>query len=95
MTPLFELRAAQQADFEWLLDLRLRTMSEYLIASQEVLSLEEQRARVRQDFDSIRIIRRDGADVGMLKVNPAQRLYERLGFTVVEEKTFAYEMRIG
>ncbi len=96
------------------------------------------------DFDSVRIIRGDGADVGMLKaleepagwkpvqiqllsqfqgqgigtqvistlidqacaagvplslsvlkVNPAKRLYERLGFTVVEEKTFAYEMRIG
>jgi ribosomal protein S18 acetylase RimI-like enzyme len=39
---------------------------------------------------------RHGVSVGLsvLKVNPARRLYERLGFSVVGESDHAYQMRI-
>jgi ribosomal protein S18 acetylase RimI-like enzyme len=33
--------------------------------------------------------------LGVLKENPARRLYERLGFAVVREKEYSYEMAAG
>lgn len=33
--------------------------------------------------------------LGVLKENPARRLYERLGFAVVREKEYSYEMSAG
>jgi ribosomal protein S18 acetylase RimI-like enzyme len=40
--------------------------------------------------------RKAGASLrlGVLKANPALRLYQRLGFTVVRESIYAYEMRL-
>ena len=135
-------RASIPTDLEWLLELRLTTMSAYLEAAGERLSVEDQLARVRQDFEHIRIIRCADRDVGMLKllqqhdhwevvqiqllpqdqgcgygtmvletilrdardrgvpvvlsvlkVNPAQSLYRRLGFVVVEDRTRSLRMR--
>lgn len=141
-SPPLEFRAATPSDVEWLLDLRMATMSDYIELSGEQLSLDDQRQRVLQDFDSIQIATRAGMDIGMmkvirrakawhlvqiqiapdyqslglggllirdllksarearvpvalsvLKVNPAKRLYDRLGFTVVAEKEHSYEMQ--
>ncbi len=118
-------------------------MSEHIKASGQKLSVEHQRKRVLQDFDSIRVLEIDGEPVGMLKivkkpdqwklvqiqvlptfqnrgiggamverllndarrectpvslsvlkVNPARHLYERLGFRVVTEREYAYDMRV-
>lgn len=33
--------------------------------------------------------------LGVLKANPARKLYERLGFVVVSEKAHGYEMQLG
>ncbi|NKB99898.1 MAG: GNAT family N-acetyltransferase [Pseudomonadales bacterium] len=61
-------RVAKHSDIEWLVKLRIKTMSAYLLAAHEYLSEEEQRARVVQDFESIQIILRNSMDIGMLKV---------------------------
>jgi ribosomal protein S18 acetylase RimI-like enzyme len=36
-----------------------------------------------------------GVRLGVLKANPARKLYERLGFVVVDEKEHSYEMEIA
>lgn len=136
-------RGASPDDVEWLVDLRLATMSEHFRRSGQVLSVADQRGRVLQEFSSIRIVQLGGLDVGMmkvvrspdvwhlvqiqllpqyqgrglgsslvggllkdarragvavslhvLKVNPAKRLYERLGFQVVSDLGHSYEMRV-
>ena len=118
-------------------------MASYIRKSGIELSVDDQRARVMQDFCSIRIITLAGADVGMikvrreadtwhlvqiqllprhqgqgigrrvvsdlvedaqqksaavelsvLKINPAKRLYDSLGFRVISESEHSYEMRI-
>jgi ribosomal protein S18 acetylase RimI-like enzyme len=138
----YRLRPAAARDLEWLVDLRLETMSGHLDAAGKSLSLQDQKDRVLRDFDSIRIVAMNDEDIGMLKllrnpeqwklvqiqlrlqfqglglgtriltdllveaqtntvpvtlsvlkVNPAKRLYERLGFCVVSEKEAAFEMR--
>ena len=141
-----DFRRATDADVDWLVALRIATMRGYIEASGTRLSDSEQRARVLQDFDCIRIVRvmsptgpedvgmmkvvrgasvwtlvqiqivparqgqqiggrlveglqRDATDRGVpvelsvLKVNPARRLYARLGFEVVKEKRRSWEMR--
>ena len=137
-------RDASPDDIEWLVDLRLATMSEHFEKSGQRLSLADQRERVLQEFSSIRIIQLGGLEAGMikvvrtpdvwhlvqiqllpqyqgrglgsslirgllddaqragipvslhvLKVNPAMRLYERLGFEVVADAGHSYEMRVG
>ena len=136
------LRPAAADDLEWLVQLRITTMADYLVASGEALSEQEQRERVLHAFDDIRLIRRDTETIGMvkvtrsaqawhlmqiqvvpawqgrgvgrqviaqilseahgnnvpvwlsvLKVNPARKLYERLGFAVVAQKENSYAMR--
>jgi len=126
-----------------LVKLRSETMTGYLEASGEMLSTDDQYARVLQDFHCIRVVmigrkaagmikvvegddewrlvqvqiepRLQGKGIGahivgqtiaaaraarkpltlsVLKVNPATRLYERLGFRVVGETHRSYEMRL-
>jgi ribosomal protein S18 acetylase RimI-like enzyme len=36
-----------------------------------------------------------GLKLSVLKANPARRLYERMGFVVVEEKATAYDMTLA
>ena len=140
--PRYHFRQAGPGDLTWLINLRLATMAGYLEASGQVLSEQDQRERVLQDFAAIRIIRADARDVGMLKllkgvdawqvvqlqllaelqgagigtavlqdaltearlanvpvslsvlkVNPAKRLYDRLGFKLIREKTGSWEMQ--
>lgn len=136
------LRAAADSDVDWLLELRLATMADYIERSGETLSMDDQRARVLADFDSVRIVLLASDPVGMikivrepdvwrlvqiqfrpehqgrglgallirqllqeatrarvpvtlsvLKVNPAKRLYDRLGFRVTGESPGSYQMR--
>jgi len=136
------LRSARPDEIDWLIALRIRTMGPYFEASGERLNEADHRARVLQDFDSVRVIvskvgaigmlkvvetpppwrlvqiqlvpeaqgrgvggavvqallddaRRAGVSVilSVLKVNPAKRLYERLGFRMVAEKDASYDMR--
>jgi ribosomal protein S18 acetylase RimI-like enzyme len=135
-------RDASPNDVEWLMDLRLATMSEHIERSGQTLSAADQRDRVIYAFSSIRVVRRGGLDIGMmkvmraadvwrlvqiqllpqfqalglgsslirellddarragvpvslhvLKVNPAMRLYARLGFAIVADEGHTYEMR--
>jgi ribosomal protein S18 acetylase RimI-like enzyme len=122
----------------------MATMGPHLAAAGETVSCAEQRARVEQDFECIRVVLADDARIGMtkvvrtperwrlvqiqllpewqgrgiggrlvgalleearragvpvvlnvLKVNPARRLYERLGFRVVGERDRSFEMQAG
>lgn len=67
--PRYGLRAATEADVDFLLALRLATMSEYHRRSGVVLSRNDELARVMSNFASIQIVvGSDGADIGMLKV---------------------------
>ena len=75
MAEEISFRPASDSDFAWLLKLRITTMSDYLIASHEHLSLDDQRARVQQDFDAIQIISSDGHDIGMLKLLKQQEFW--------------------
>lgn len=117
-------------------------MSEHFTRAGQTLSAAEQMARLQHRFDAVRVLSRDGRDVGMtkilregdvwhlvqiqivpalqgtglggavirnlleeaaragvavslqvLKVNPARRLYERLGFTITADTGHSYEMR--
>ncbi|MEO7913415.1 MAG: GNAT family N-acetyltransferase [Roseiflexaceae bacterium] len=135
-------KPANAADLDWLIGLRITTMTRYLEESGEFLSLEDQRDRVLYDFADLRLVTLDDEPIGMikvartseswkltqiqllpayqdlgigarlieevvagarreklpvmlsvLKVNPAQRLYERLGFVVVNATERSYEMR--
>lgn len=49
-----------------------------------LLGLEVERARCAGKFLELRVI----------KINPAKRLYDRLGFTVVEEDDVTYSMKL-
>lgn len=60
-------RPVLRSDFEWLLELRLDTMSEHLEASGYVLSHDEQADRLQQQYSAINIIQLDGRDVGTIK----------------------------
>lgn len=137
------LRPANDSDLPFLLDLRLQTMDQHLIASGVHLSREEHMQRVLHSFDCAEIITvdgqargllkldRNGTDwhliqiqlvpelqrlglgtqlmgriisearsagaslrLGVLKINPARRLYERLGFLVVGETSDSVKMRL-
>lgn len=134
-------RDATPSDIEWLVRLRVETMSPHFDAAGERLSSEDQSARVLQDFECIRIIERGERAIGMikvvrdpdawrlvqiqidpgfqgigigervirdllaearassapvrlsvLKVNPAKRLYERLGFVTEGESERSFRM---
>ncbi len=142
MTDALASRPARPEDIDWLLALRLATMSEHFARSGQDLDDAEQLARVKHRFDAVRVLSRDGRDVGMtkilregalwhlvqiqivpeaqgqglgsavigellaeaegagaavslqvLKVNPAQRLYQRLGFVITDDTGHSYEMR--
>lgn len=135
-------RPATEADVDWLLALRLDTMSDHFRRAGLALSEADQLARLRQRFDAVRVLTLDGRDVGMikvvrepalwhlvqvqiapeaqgaglgraviedlladaaeagvavslhvLKVNPARRLYERLGFRICGDAGDSYLMQ--
>ncbi len=137
----YRLRQVSQDDVDWLLQLRMQTMADYLLQSGENLSAQDHLARVQYQFNDIQIIQQHHQDVGMiklhktankwqlvqiqllpkchgnglgsaiikdvivqaqqhavplylsvLKVNPAQVLYRRLGFKEVEQSNSAIEM---
>ncbi len=138
----FKLRNVKENDFDWLYDLRRQTMSKYINDSGEEFNIETQSNRIMKEFKSIKIIKNDNQDIGMLKVkrssdkweiiqiqllpgfqrmgigtkiinnlqaealqqdvaiflnvlkvNPAKRLYKRLGFKAVQENEKSYTMR--
>lgn len=140
MKPL-RLRAAVEDDLPFLLQLRLQTMNEHLIASGASVSSEVHLQRVQARFECAQIVTLEDRPIGLLKAvregpcwelmqiqispplqgqglgrrlvqqviddarkagaslklsvlkkNPARRLYERLGFTVVAEHDRAYDM---
>lgn len=64
----FAYRPASDDDVEWLVKLRIETMSEHIEASGQILTVEEQRQRVLQDFDCIRVMQIEGEPIGMIKV---------------------------
>ena len=137
-----EFRNVKNNDFDWLYNLRSQTMTKYVNDSGEKFNLETQSKRIMKEYESIKIVRRDNQDIGMLKVkrnsdkweiiqiqllpdyqhmgigtkliqelqmeasqqdvaiflsvlkvNPAKRLYERLGFETIQEKEKSYTMR--
>jgi ribosomal protein S18 acetylase RimI-like enzyme len=134
-------REVTENDFDWLYNLRAKTMSKYIIDSGDQFSLESQTERIMKEYGSIKIVRFENQDIGMfkvkrdpdkweivqiqllpdyqhmgigtqliqnlqmeasqqgmavflsvLKVNPAKRLYERLGFKVIQRKEKSYTM---
>ncbi len=70
----YTFRHVNGGDIEWLLKLRLSTMGGYIEASGQQLIIEEQRARLLEDFESIKIVTVHDSDIGMLKVvrNPEE-----------------------
>lgn len=62
-------RLAEATDVDWLLTLRLATMTAYLEASGASLTRQEQLERVLRDFSCIRIVMREAVAVGMLKLD--------------------------
>jgi len=117
-------------------------MSDYINKSGDQFNLETQSIRIMKEYESIKIVKTDDQDIGMLKVkcnsdnweiiqiqllpdyqhmgigtnliqnlqmeatqqgiivflsvlkvNPAKRLYERLGFEMVQENEQSYTMR--
>lgn len=61
-------RPASDHDLDWLLNLRLRTMSAYLEASGDTLSTADQLSRITWRFDAIRVLTLAGEPVGMSKI---------------------------
>lgn len=61
-------RPARESDFEWLLALRLTTMSEHFEASGLSLPEQEHAHRLSQEYSAIEVVQMDGSDVGMVKV---------------------------
>lgn len=68
LAPDIAQRPARAADLDWLIDLRLQTMSGYLKQSGQKLSPDDERERVLYRFDCVRIVERQGRPVGMIKV---------------------------
>jgi ribosomal protein S18 acetylase RimI-like enzyme len=137
----FVLREVTENDFDWLYNLRAKTMSKYINDSGDQFTLESQAERIMKEYESIKIVRFENQDIGMFKVkrdadkweiiqiqllpdyqrmgigtqliqnlqmeasqqgiaiflsvlkgNPAKRLYERLGFKVIQRKEKSYTM---
>lgn len=135
-------RPATADDLPYLLALRRATMEPHLRASGADTSEDAHRARILHGFEHARILERDGAPIGLLKLhrgahgwdllqiqldpalhgqgvgrrvleeilaeaeaarvpvtlgvlkaNPARRLYERLGFVQVGEDALEFRMR--
>jgi ribosomal protein S18 acetylase RimI-like enzyme len=135
-------RPATQDDLPFLFRLRRATMETHMRASGVDTSDDAHRARILHGFEHARILERDGAPIGLLKLhrgehgwdllqiqldptlhgqgvgrriledilaeadaarvavtlgvlkaNPARRLYERLGFVQVGEDAHEYRMR--
>lgn len=133
------LSKASNSDFEFLLNLRLKTMDTHLRNAGLFLTEEQHRNRVKEKFELSHIIRADGLNIGLvkfeetatsitifqiqilpefqgkgygksilknliskarnkiaclsvLKENPALRLYQSLGFTIVDEDNYEYHL---
>lgn len=135
-------RPAAPSDLNWLIQLRIATMSEHIENSGTKLSYADHQARVQQDYHFIQIVllkeqpigmykvvcsslpwqlvqfqiapahqglgfgnellqsimqQADAADallhLSVLKVNPAKRLYERLGFRIIEDQEHSFKMQ--
>lgn len=140
--PSFTLRAAQEADVAFLLQLRETAMDPHHRAAGIFQTPAEMEERVRSHWDEASVIEIDGKPVGLwklwrqpevwwilqvqlmpahqgrgigaalirdlieearaarvalklkvLKANPAQRLYARLGFEIVGEDEHGWEMQ--
>ena len=72
----FVLRDVTKSDFEWLYDLRLQTMSNYIIASGDQFIRERQTDRIMKAYESIKIIRAEDQDIGMFKVRRDTDMWE-------------------
>ncbi len=68
MQTRYKLREVQNNDIEWLLELRMQTMSEHILASGTRPTRENQINRIDIDFDSIMIVTFDDRDIGMIKL---------------------------
>lgn len=50
-------REVTENDFDWLYNLRTRTMSKYIIDSGDQFTLESQAERIMKEYESIIIVR--------------------------------------
>ncbi len=64
----FILRDVTEIDFDWLYELRIQTMSKYIIDSGDQYTHESQATRIKKEYKSIKIVRVENQDIGMLKV---------------------------
>ncbi|MCP4756938.1 MAG: hypothetical protein GY866_39250 [Proteobacteria bacterium] len=64
----YRLRGVRDGDRDWLLELRMETMSEYILATGTRLTRKNQIDRIELDFQSIRIITVEDQDIGMVKL---------------------------
>ena len=64
----FELRNVKESDFDWLYELRRRTMSKYINDSGDQFNLETQSKRILKEYASIKIVSGNNQDIGMFKV---------------------------
>ena len=64
----WSFRPADEADLQFLLALRLQTMTPNFVRQGIAVSGEEHRQRAEFRLDACRIVERDGNDIGMLKV---------------------------
>jgi len=70
------LRAANESDIEFLLALRAAAMSPHHVAAGIVQTEDESHQRVLARLDRARIVVKDGHDVGMIKLVPAEPDWE-------------------
>ena len=53
----FVLRNVKENDFDWLYDLRSKTMSKYIDDSGDQFNLETQSNRIMKEYESIKIVK--------------------------------------
>ena len=61
-------RPAQESDINYLLQLRMETMTEHLVNSSMEVSEENHLSRILYQFESAKLIYVDGKEAGLLKV---------------------------
>lgn len=66
---MISLRPAQASDLDFLMALRIQTMSAHLQNSGIEIALDEQKRRVLHRLDCAQIVNLDGVDCGLLKVS--------------------------
>ena len=79
-------RQAETSDTDFLLSLRLATMSDYIERSGTSLSRDEQLQRVLSHFESIGIVVLDRArDIGMVKLAKSPNVWHLVQIQIVPE----------